>query len=151
MSELAAFEAITFTRTLVHCCGRRPTNSQDRYAEHVKKDEVTIGLFAGIISRNSVRLLPCHGRKHSDLTGTAPPGCTSCTTHASVTGRHFTIHYGYSEQRNGKQERSLGVRKPISLFKISKKSHCHSLATLSTPHMSKLDGRKKNSLLFILL
>ena len=42
---------------------------------------------------------------------------------------------GYRVQRNGQREQSLGVRKPISLFKVSKKSHHHSLPTLNTPHM----------------
>ena len=39
---------------------------------------------------------------------------------------HFAVH---SLRKNGKQKRSLGLRKPIFLFTVSKKSHHHSLAT----------------------
>ena len=36
--------------------------------------------------------------------------------------RHYAIRHGYSRRRNGKQERSLGVRKPISLLKVQKRA-----------------------------
>ena len=45
-----------------------------------------------------------------------------------VTGRrfrHFAIRHRYSPRRNGMRERSLGVRKPISLLEVPKKSHTH--------------------------
>ena len=63
---------------------------------------------------------------------------------------HYAIRHEYSCRRNGKRGRSLGVRKPISLLKVPKKSHRHSL-TISTPDVSKLDDRKVISLLFFLL
>ena len=90
----------------------------------------------------AITLLPRHCRKRIDLSDNAPPGCTSCTARFLVTCchvRHYAICHGYSWRRNDKRERSLGVRRPISLLKVSKKSHRHSLLA---HHVSKLDDRK---------
>ena len=56
-----------------------------------------------------------------------------------VIGRRF-CHIAHEGMAN--ESDPLGVRKPIILFRVSKKSHRHSLATFTTPHVSKLDECK---------
>ena len=47
--------------------------------------------FAGIILKNSVQLLPHYGRKWSNLSDTAPPGCTYCMACTSYTSLCFHL------------------------------------------------------------
>ena len=123
-------------------CEREPTNSRDRYAVAVKKDEVAIGHLPRKVSRICSLFLRRGGTIHCRVSGGrrysrySSEGIQAIYLRAIllvrpallVTGRrfrHFAIRHRYSPRRNGMRERSLGVRKPISLLEVPKKSHTH--------------------------
>ena len=93
---------------------------------------------AGIASSKNVQLLSHHGRKHIDLSGTVPLGCTCCTY-----SPHFlplvvasdTMWFTVRIASEGIASKSY-LRRPISQLKVLKESHRHSL-TINRPHVKK--------------